>query len=327
MYCDLHEDVLTADGLNPESPTKGQTSLDQLRKVGSGLILTTNYCLMPEDEEERLLDEEIVDLYKQRMTGVDNFVLRAKDVDNIEGLGLMLVQEGFITPEPANDNQAKCKMANLFDLGIRVLQPIYKGDEEQEGTSPIGTSAFDPLEVGEKKGLTDLGKRICKYWIKIGGIIDASHSSPATFRDIIAICKEMESPLLVSHTGLGYLGGYPRCLNGSQIKLLKSELEDIGYLVGVGLSSFFFKEMFGKEKLSNWWSALFCLAEQLGYDHIAIGSDLGGAISGLLGEYERADEILPDVFELLKEETNKGDRDKIIFENASKFFKENLPEI
>lgn len=322
MIIDLHQDIGTSVG-NPNSDTFGQVDFDQLRENDVRLALTTNYWLTPKGSP-RIKDQGVVREYERRMRSGETIIKNLKDwIDfsqnmHRKGVSLILVQEGFITPEPNSWRVAKSRIEDLFDLGIRVLQPIYWGFEKhwrrEEKPGPIGSSAFDRLELGEEEGLTDLGKKICKEWLKMGGIIDASHSSPQTLRDIVEICKDKNAPLLISHTGLAGIGKYPRCLREEQLKMLKLAFQN-DLLIGIGTGKAFFKRSDDPD-LDHFLQTIRAIAEVVGWNHIAIGSDLGGAISGLLGDYEKAEEILPDISERLRKEFGEERYEEVSFDNA-----------
>lgn len=328
---DLHTDVGTAVG-SPDSDTFGQTDFDQLRENNVRLALTTNYWLTPEDSP-RIKDQEVVGEYERRMKSWETIIKNSEDwIDfsqnmHRKGVNLILVQEGFITPEPSNLSEVNDRLRELWNLGVRVLQPVYWGFEQhwrrEKKPGPIGSSAFDRLELSKHEGLTDLGKKICREWLKMGGIIDASHSSPQTLRDIVEICKNKNAPLLISHTGLAGIGKYPRCLRQKQLQMLKLAFQDSDFLIGVGISRAFFKGSDNPD-LDDFLRTIIAIAEVVGWNHIALGSDLGGSISGLLGDYKRAEEILPDISERLRKES--GEEKKVLFRNAFRFLENALPE-
>jgi len=330
MCIDLHQDVGTAMG-DENFQTHGQTSLDQLRNVGISICLTTDYWRVPEGKRQPK-GVYTIEYYVAEMRDEEKFILTQKDVPDFgdKNLGLLLVQEGFAVPEPDYEIAADLKINSLFTNGIRVLQPIYQGNKkhkERTGkVSPIGTSSFDDLEVGERDGLTELGKFICRCWLQKGGILDGSHSSPQTLRDLVKICKELRKPLLVSHTGIDARGEYPRCLSDEQLDFLSKELEDTGFLIGIGAGNLFFKKE-GASDLFPWRDTVYYVANKVGWEHIGIGSDLGGALSGLPGDYESCEEIFPDMLHLLKQVIDEKTYRKVVFENAAKFLRKNLPKI
>lgn len=329
MIIDLHQDIGTASG-DPNFRTYGQTSLEQLRKVGISICGVTDYWRVPEDEQPPK-DEDTIKYYKERMKKEEKFILSKQGIPDSpeDSLNLILIQEGFAVPEPDNLTKTNTKINALFKAGIRILQPVYQGyqkHKERTGTpSPIGTSSFDVPGAGEKEGLTDLGKRVCYNWLEKGGIIDGAHASPATLKELIDICKQRKKPLLISHTGSRSLVDHPRCLSDNQLEYLSSELKEIGFLIGLGISVLFLNKSKKDSSLFQWVNIAQYVGEKVGWDHIAIGSDLGGALSGLPGKYKNCEEIFPSLLTLLKENFSSTMYQKITFKNALNFFKETLP--
>ncbi|MEF8847123.1 MAG: membrane dipeptidase [Candidatus Paceibacterota bacterium] len=342
MLIDLHQDIGTSQ--DSSFPTYKQTSLGQIKRSGINLVGTTTYLRTALTDGSCPKDEQVVSFYEGIMESEDRFVLNRNDVYG-DGLGLLLVQEGFSRPEPHNWEQAKEKIERLFKAGVRVLIPVYHG---KQGDSPMGTSSKDGIKV--QVGLTKLGKSVCERWLDLGGILDASHASPPTFEDMVEICKHKNEPLIVSHTGSRKVVDETRCLSGKQLESLK-ELDD--FLIGLGVSKVFLsqKGMFpgicyklgllisrynlqlGNYILSkvrhpaslvDWKSSLSHFIWKVGSDHLALGSDLGGAISGLPQKYKNCEEIMPDMLELLKNNF-AGLHEEIQFKNAERFLRENLP--
>jgi len=342
LLFDLHQDIGTSQ--DSTFPAYKQTSLEQIKQSDITLVGTTTYLRTTLTDGSCSKDEQVISFYEGIIESEDRFVLNRNDVHG-DGLGLLLVQEGFSRPEPHNWKQAQDKIERLFKAGVRVLIPVYHG---KQGNSPMGTSSKDGRKI--QVGLTKLGKSVCERWLDLGGILDASHASPATFQDMVDICKDKNKPLLVSHTGSRKMVDEIRCLSSKQFERLK-ELND--FLIGTGVSKVFLSEK-GKfpgmwynlglsvseldlqlgnyilskvrhsASLMNWKSSLSHLLWEAGEDHLALGTDLGGAISGLPDGYKKCEEILPDMLDLL-ENYFSGVEKKIKFKNAERFLRENLP--
>lgn len=328
---DMHQDIGTAIG-DPEFLTYGQTSLDQVREVGITLCATTTYWRVPEGQYQPR-DEETVECYEELLRKEEKFILSREDISGLNNnLGLILVQEGFTVPEPSNLSQALEKIEVLFKAGVRILQPVYHGNKGHQehrlggNSSPIGTSSFDIPGIGESRGLTELGLKICENWLSKGGIIDGSHASPATLNDLVGLCKSKNRPLLISHTGTKTLVEHPRCLSDQQLELVRNELKAVGFIIGLGAGNLFLTEhKQSSGSLFRWRDAVHHLAEKVGWNHLAIGSDLGGALSGLPGEYQACETLFPALLSLLEESTTVQQYERVVGRNPKRFFKQNLP--
>lgn len=87
----------------------------------------------------------------------------------------------------------------LFELGMRCLTLTWKEP----------TRWADAADGGPHGGLTGLGRRLVDRLQRLGVLVDLSHASDATARDVI---DRAERPVVASHSGMRALAPLPRNL-------------------------------------------------------------------------------------------------------------------
>lgn len=165
---------------------------------------------------------------------------------------------GFLAIEGAHalgGNLANIEL--LYEAGYRMISPSHFFDNEIGGSS-AGMS---------KSGLTETGKSMIRRMEEKHMIVDLAHASSQTIEDVLAIATR---PVIVSHTGVKATCNNNRNLSDSQIRGIAAK----GGLIGIG-----------------YWSTATCgsdakaivramrhVADLVGVDHLALGSDFDGAV-------------------------------------------------
>lgn len=145
----------------------------------------------------------------------------------------------------------------LFDVGFRLMGLAHFHDNEVAG-SAHGTV---------RGGLTALGRAVVQRMEELGMIIDLAHASPATIDDVVALATR---PLLVSHTGV-------RAIRDSRRNLADDQLHKVaatGGLIGIA----FFRYATGGRTVDEIVRTVRHAVDQVGIDHVALGSDFDGAV-------------------------------------------------
>ncbi|MBB5684387.1 dipeptidase [Sphingobium boeckii] len=102
-------------------------------------------------------------------------------------------------------------LSEFYRRGVRLAGPVHSKDN-QFGDSTTGTKTWG--------GLSPLGKQWVAEMNRLGMVIDGSHSSDATFDQMLALSK---TPLILSHSGPKALFDHPRNLDDGRIKALAAK--------------------------------------------------------------------------------------------------------
>jgi len=218
---------------------------------------------------------------------------RKTEPDIVAGL-LAIEGAQVLEGDPAN-------VETMFQAGYRMMAAAHFFDTEMGGSAH-----------GMKKGgLTDKGREMIGLMEERGMIVDLAHASPKQIKDVLSIAKR---PVVVSHTGVRGTCDNRRNLNNDQLRAIAAK----GGLIGVGF-----------------WETATCgldaaaiakaqrhVADVIGVDHLALGSDFDGAVAvpfDATGLVQLTDAMLTAGF--TDEEIGKA-----MGGNQIRFLLQNLPE-
>lgn len=140
-------------------------------------------------------------------------------------------------------------------LGVRMMHLTYNR------RNLLGDGCAESADAG----LSDLGRRVIAEMNRVGIIPDVAHSGQRTSLEA-AECSS--KPVVASHSVAGALSTHFRAKKPDVIRAI---VKSGGY-VGVCAISAFFR---GTGKIDSFLDHIDHLAENYGYDHVAIGTDCG----------------------------------------------------
>ena len=116
---------------------------------------------------------------------------------------------------------------NAYPLGTDIsrVKEFYDRGARYMSLSHNGHSQFCDSNTGEKdslwvdKGVSDLGKLVIKEMNKWGIMIDVSHPSKQSIKDMITLSK---APIIASHSSARALCNHSRNLDDEQLEWMKS---------------------------------------------------------------------------------------------------------
>lgn len=158
--------------------------------------------------------------------------------------------------------------AHVFDGRIDNLDRLWEA-----GFRLIGLHHFLDTEIGGslhgagRGGLTDYGRVLVHALVARGFIIDLTHSSVETARDVLAMTNV---PLVVSHTGICSHCRSPRNFPDE----LMVEIMARGGVAGIG----YWAEVIGDASPVGIAAAVQAAIALLGEDAVSLGSDFDGAV-------------------------------------------------
>lgn len=167
----------------------------------------------------------------------------------------------------------------LRELGVRIVGVMHYSD------SPFGTICMSfsggasGIEVrsGRNRGLTELGGELVDRLNANEMLIDVSHADEET---VLGICNRSSRPVISSHTGARALADFPRYLSDRSITAIAGTGGVIGLwpyrAQGRG---------HGMETLDDFASHARHIADLVGVERLAIGTDMNG-VPSLIEGYE-----------------------------------------
>lgn len=173
----------------------------------------------------------------------------------------------------ASNNQLTAGMlglegAHCLEGDVKNLDDFYKAGVRYIGLAHFFDNEWAGSAHGmEKGGLTPAGEVLIRKMDSLHMMVDLAHASRETIDDIFAITQ---GPVLVSHTGVKGVCDNQRNLTDEHLM----EIGRRGGLVGIGLWE---TAVCGTDAAATAKSIRY-VAEKIGVDKVALGSDFDGAI-------------------------------------------------
>ena len=224
---------------------------------------------------------------------LNNYLERKKSKPSLVG--------GLIGTEGSHALEGNIKnIERLYEEGFRMMS-LHHFFDNKLGGSLHGLSG---------DGLSNFGIDAINEMIRLGIMIDVSHSSEKVVEDVLRITNQ---PLLVSHTGL-----YGHCQSSRNISdVLMQKIASKGGLIGIG-----------------YWNGAVCgntpkaIADAIRYgidlvgsNHIALGSDFDGAVMPAFD----TSELSALTQELIRIGISEDDIRLVMGDNMLRFLNDNLP--
>lgn len=145
----------------------------------------------------------------------------------------------------------------MYDAGFRIMGLTHFFDNE------VGGSAHGL----EKGGLTPFGRRVIARLEEKKMLVDLAHASRALIDDVLNMA---ERPVLVSHTGVEGTCPGTRNLNDAHIQRIAAT----GGVIGIG----YWDTAVCDTSVAAIVKAIRYVADKVGVQHVALGSDFDGAV-------------------------------------------------
>ncbi len=188
--------------------------LDVFKKSGFNIIVSSLYIdgvFLPEMALRVALGQISALMEDVKSCNGDVVLIKTKeqlhDVIKENKIGIIISFEGL---EPIGND---IKMLKIFyELGVRAAGLVWsRRNYIADGCS------FDPVEEGQKGGLTKFGVNVVKDMEEMNMLIDVSHLNDEGFWDVV---KFTNKPFIASHSNVRSLCGRMRNLTDEQIKAI-----------------------------------------------------------------------------------------------------------
>lgn len=202
--------------------------------------------------------------------------------------------------------------AHCLENDLNNLEVFYTA-----GVRYIGITHFFDNEWGgsahgiDRNGLTESGKELVKKMNDLKITIDLAHASPKIIDDVLALTLR---PVLVSHTGVKGVCDNQRNLSDEHLM----QIGERNGLIGIGLWE---TSVCGTDASATAKSIRY-VADKIGVDKVALGSDFDGAI----GTHFDVTGLPLMVSALEQEGFHRNEIEMIMGGNIRDFFLKNLPD-
>jgi membrane dipeptidase len=169
---------------------------------------------------------------------------------------------------PFTDDRAV--LQRWVQRGVRLFGLVHNQ------SNALAAAALD--RRGTDFGLSELGRRVVTQIYALGGIVDVSHASSRTTRDVLDLAEQFRTPVIASHSNARHLLDHPRNLDDDII----DRIARTGGIIGVNFHSPFLAKR-RRATLADVVNQIRYLVSRVGADHVAIGSDYEGDIRPPIG--------------------------------------------
>ena len=124
-------------------------------------------------------------------------------------------------------------LSSFYRLGVRYMTLTHTNTNHwADSAGSFWSPDFDPGNYRLHGGLTDLGREVVLEMNRLGMLLDVSHVSEDTVKDVLATSK---APVFASHSSCRALADMPRNLTDEQLRAIAGK----GGIVMVNVSSMF----------------------------------------------------------------------------------------
>ncbi|MCA0982940.1 dipeptidase [Halobacillus yeomjeoni] len=295
---DGHNDTvlkIAEEGVEAFFNTNGKGHLDLLRALKGGMgggffaIYTPDQVKMPNMEDHQTaqgyalpLSPPVDESYSLAFT--ENMIKLLKEAESLS--------EGSFELVTSVQKLVNCleedRLAGILHIeGAEAIDPEFKRLHHfyEQGLRSLGLVWSRPNIFGEGvpyqfpsspdtgPGLTQSGRQLVKECNKLGIMLDVSHLNEKGFWDLAAIS---DAPIVATHSNAHALCPISRNLTDQQLDAIQAS----GGVVGVTYSLNMLKENGDIDldvHLSEVTKHIYYIADRIGIDHVALGSDFDGA--------------------------------------------------
>ncbi|HUQ91082.1 MAG TPA: dipeptidase [Bryobacteraceae bacterium] len=152
-------------------------------------------------------------------------------------------------------------LRNFYDLGIRYMTLTHSNNNNWADSSG---------DTPKHNGLTDFGRKVVLEMNRLGMMVDISHVSDKTFRDVL---ETSTAPVFASHSSCRALSEIPRNMTDDMIRVLAKK----GGVVQINFGcDFLAPSPKARATLADVVAHIGHIVKIAGVDHVGIGSDFDG---------------------------------------------------
>lgn len=238
--------------------------LENLKKGGFNLVVSSLYIdgiYLPEMALRVALGQIRALMEDIETCNGEVILVKTKDdlnkAINEDKIGIILSFEGL---EPIGNDIGLLRI--FYELGVRAAGLVWsRRNYVADGCS------FNPVEEGQRGGLTNFGVKTVKKMEEMNMLIDVSHLNDEGFWDIVKFTKK---PFIASHSNSRTIHGRMRNLTDEQIKAIAERNGVIGinaYKSIAGVNE-------GENPINKLADHIEYMVKLVGSQHVGYGFDL-----------------------------------------------------
>ncbi len=206
--------------------------------------------------------------------------LVARSVEDLRGArtrGVSAVVLGVEGADAVDDDVDRIDA--WHERGVRVVVLVHLRDNALGTTCLPWQQYAGPLPVRRRAspGLSPIGARVVERMNRLGVVVDVAHADRATLLGVVDVAT---APVVSSHTGARALQDFARYLADDELRAIAST----GGVIGLWP---YRSRHFGVRSISDLVAHARHIAETVGAEHLAVGTDMNGVprvMAGFDGE-------------------------------------------
>lgn len=308
---DLHQDLLLHLNRRDLFPNQDyQTNYEMIKQNNLKLVVSTAFPVPPNENffdpiSNQMIEDEFDEYGKKCLESGWIMIKDHKDVDHVlstDDSGILLHIEGLNVV----DENSWEMLERWYEKGWRSLGIVWNL------TNPLGGGTKDP-----DQGLKPLGEKLIKWCEQKGMVVDFAHMNEATFWDAAEIVTR---PIYISHGNCRGLCNSPRNYSDKQLK----KVAETGGVIGLFFANTYVVGKDQKGTIKDLVQHTKYLIDLIGEDHIALGTDFGGIISGFVENMKSVNDLPKYLGALEEGGVSKEVIEKICYKNAARVLREHL---
>jgi membrane dipeptidase len=194
-----------------------------------------------------------------------------------------------------------------YERGVRMIGLVHLGDNALGTTCLPWQRYAGPLPVRRQTtpGLSALGARVVERMNQLGLVIDVAHCDRATLLGVVDVAT---APVVASHTGARALHDFPRYLTDDELVAIAAT----GGLVGLWP---YRTRRHGVRDVGELVAHARHIADTVGAEHLAVGTDMNG-VPGVMAGFSGEADLPKLTWALLDAGFEDGEVKGILGENA-----------
>lgn len=257
LVLDTHVDISVANFTDEKNYTQelgNQVNLPNMENGGLDVAWLIVYT-----GQSDLNEEGYKKAYKNAISKFDAIEKLTKEIAP-DRIGLAVTSKEARDLHASGKKVAMIGVENAYPLGTDIsrVEEFHKRGARYMSLSHNGHSQFCDSNTGEldslwvDKGVSDLGKLVIKEMNKWGIMIDVSHPSKQSIKDMIEFSK---APIIASHSSARALCNHSRNLDDEQLEWMKKN--------GGVVQTVAFKSYLNTEKNNAYGNALSDIIKEL----------------------------------------------------------------
>lgn len=329
MHCDTITELYDRREKGSQENLASNSMHIDIEKLVAGNYMLQNFAIFQSIQKHKELFKDsiaYIDYFYQEMEKNKEFIIPVYSYRDIMQAEKEHKIAAMLTLEEGGQAEGKLEyLRTFYRLGVRMiaLNWNYENGIGFPNIEYKNGSTVNAVNRNTEAGLTEYGMQFVEEMERLGMIIDVSHSSDATFYDVLNYTKK---PFVASHSNAAYCANHGRNLTDDMIR----KLADRGGVIGINFYPYFVDgnyRMTGRDPYTSTDALIFHIQHIIDIGGIACVG-IGADFDGIEGNLEIKDaSYMPILVQALENAGFKeAEIEAVCCKNVLRVYKEVLKE-